>query len=156
VAEWTGTKVCFVAGTPIQWQHGSKAVERFRSYEECGDDCDRIVSRSEHDPDGVLVLRRVLRRFERTGLVVNLLLPNDVGIGTTSEHPFYEREKGWTPCHELRAGDEIRLMDGGWVRVEGVEYTGRVETVYNLEVEDDHTYFVGCDEWGFSVWAHNA
>ena len=19
-----------------------------------------------------------------------------------------------------------------------------------------HTYFVGCDEWGFSVWAHNA
>jgi hypothetical protein len=23
-------------------------------------------------------------------------------------------------------------------------------------VKDYHTYFVGCDEWGFSVWAHNA
>jgi len=23
-------------------------------------------------------------------------------------------------------------------------------------VADWHTYFVGCDEWGFSVWAHNA
>jgi hypothetical protein len=28
--------------------------------------------------------------------------------------------------------------------------------VYNLRVADFHTYFVGCDEWGFSVWAHNA
>jgi hypothetical protein len=30
-----------------------------------------------------------------------------------------------------------------------------VETVYNLEVEGDHTYFVGSDEWGFAVWVHN-
>jgi len=28
--------------------------------------------------------------------------------------------------------------------------------VYNLEIEGDHTYFVGCVEWGFSVWAHNS
>src|SRR5262249_50675989 len=27
---------------------------------------------------------------------------------------------------------------------------------YNLQVEDYHTYFVGCPYWGFSVWAHNA
>jgi hypothetical protein len=27
--------------------------------------------------------------------------------------------------------------------------------VYNLEVEDCHTYFVGCEEWGFSVWVDN-
>ncbi|MCI0702167.1 MAG: hypothetical protein L0241_13875, partial [Planctomycetia bacterium] len=33
--------------------------------------------------------------------------------------------------------------------------TSRIETLYNLQVEDHHTYFVGCDEWGFSVWAHN-
>lgn len=28
-------------------------------------------------------------------------------------------------------------------------------TVYNLRVADYHTYFVGCNEWGWSVWAHN-
>jgi hypothetical protein len=27
--------------------------------------------------------------------------------------------------------------------------------VYNLRVSDYHTYFVGCLDWGFSVWAHN-
>ena len=34
--------------------------------------------------------------------------------------------------------------------------TGSWETVYNFRIADFHTYFVGCDEWGFSVWAHNA
>lgn len=38
---------------------------------------------------------------------------------------------------------------------EGVADSGRVETVYNLEVEGDHTYFVGDGIWGFDVWAHN-
>jgi hypothetical protein len=47
-------------------------------------------------------------------------------------------------------------MSGEWVAVEEVEDTGEWETVYNLRVADFHTYFVGCDEWGFSVWAHNA
>jgi hypothetical protein len=34
--------------------------------------------------------------------------------------------------------------------------TGEYETVYNCRVEGWHTYFVGCDERCFSVWAHNA
>src|SRR5262249_2275718 len=28
--------------------------------------------------------------------------------------------------------------------------------LYNCRVAQWHTYFVGCDEWGFAVWAHNA
>ena len=27
--------------------------------------------------------------------------------------------------------------------------------VYNVEVEEYHTYFVGSTVWGFAVWAHN-
>jgi hypothetical protein len=30
------------------------------------------------------------------------------------------------------------------------------ETASSARVADFHTYFVGCQEWGFSVWAHNA
>jgi len=43
------------------------------------------------------------------------------------------------------------LMGPGWATIEAVSDTGRLERVYNLEIEDDHTYFVGCDEWGFRV-----
>jgi hypothetical protein len=27
--------------------------------------------------------------------------------------------------------------------------------VHNLRIADYHTYFVGNQEWGFSIWAHN-
>jgi hypothetical protein len=28
--------------------------------------------------------------------------------------------------------------------------------VYNMEVDEHHTYFVGSPYWGFAIWAHNA
>lgn len=40
--------------------------------------------------------------------------------------------------------------------VEGVANSGRVETVYNIEVDEYHTYFVSGKDWQFAVWAHNA
>ncbi len=76
-------------------------------------------------------------------------------IGTTSEHPFFVRGKGWTPAKELQPGDEVRLLTPGWQRVDSNVDTGRTETVYNLEIEGDHTYFVGDLTWGWQVWAHN-
>jgi hypothetical protein len=156
IADFLGlTKACFVAGTPLEGEFGAKPAEAFQSYEEHGDACDRIISRSEHDPAGLLTVRRVLRMFVRHAEVVYLHAAGRV-IGTTREHPFYVKGQGWTPAFALRLGDEVALMDGGWLRIDGVADSGRRATVYNLEVEGDHTYFVGCDEWGFSVWAHNA
>jgi hypothetical protein len=29
------------------------------------------------------------------------------------------------------------------------------EPVYNMRIEGYHTYFVGSEYWGFSVWSHN-
>ena len=40
--------------------------------------------------------------------------------------------------------------------VEEVADTGELATVYHLRIADFHTYFVGEESWGFSVWAHNA
>ncbi|MGL6074830.1 MAG: Rossmann-like fold-containing protein [Fimbriiglobus sp.] len=76
-------------------------------------------------------------------------------IETTAEHPFWVDGQKWTPANELRVGDVVRLRDG-WGTVEGVRDTGRWETVYNCRVDEWHTYFVGMNEWGWSVWAHNS
>ena len=46
-------------------------------------------------------------------------------------------------------------MERRWVAVEPVEDTGDHETVYNVRVAEWHTYFVGTQEWGFALWAHN-
>jgi hypothetical protein len=40
--------------------------------------------------------------------------------------------------------------------VQGVAPSGALETLYNWRVQDFHTCFVGPEEWGFSVWAHNS
>ncbi len=56
---------------------------------------------------------------------------------------------------ELQVDDLFVGHDGNWVPVQDLLDTGEYETVYNLRITDYHTYFVGCRDWGFSVWAHN-
>ncbi len=92
--------------------------------------------------------------FVRTGRVAHLHAGGEV-IGTTLEHPFFEAERGWVQANELRPGDRIATLSGEWVRVEEVYDTGEWAVVYNLRIADHHTYFVGNEEWGFAVWAHN-
>ena len=47
-------------------------------------------------------------------------------------------------------------LDGRQLTVERVVDTGRVEPVYNIQVAEDHTYYVGSPEWGFGVLVHNS
>jgi len=136
-----------VAGTPLLTPEGSKAIEQF----EAGD---LLLSRDEFTPVGEVRAKRVLARFETISPILNLHVGGRI-IGTTSEHPFWVEGSGWIAAKDLRIGDVLVSHDGQRLSVEGVADSGRVESVYNLAVEDDHTYFVGGMEWGFSVWAHN-
>jgi hypothetical protein len=63
---------------------------------------------------------------------------------------------GWKRAVELQVGDQVTSHTGQWLPIEANDSTGRFETVYNLRVAQDHTYFVGHDDWGFSVWVHCA
>jgi intein/homing endonuclease len=79
-----------------------------------------------------------------------------ITIEATPEHPLWVLGFGWKPAAEVAAGDELLTSDNRKVVCEGVTPSGRVVTVYNMEVAGDHTYFVGDDVWGFDVWVHNA
>jgi len=116
---------------------------------------DLLWSRDEHDPDGPLVLKRVLRRFERTAKIWHVRLPGQV-LRTTLEHPFWvENRQKWLPVGELRVGDMVRTDAGALLAVEAIEDSGEWEKVYNWEIEDYHTYYVSATEDSVSVWAHN-
>jgi len=151
---WRYLQSCFVAGTPLRTPDGSKPIEEFKSYEEHGDDCDYVLSRNEFDPSGRIEAKRVLRRFERVSPILNLHVGGRV-IGTTAEHPFYVENEGWVELTGLKTGDRILLENNEWLRVEGVADSGQIAMVYNVEVEGEHTYFVGDAYWGWAVWAHN-
>ncbi len=75
-------------------------------------------------------------------------------IVCTPGHKFYAPEKGWISAIELRAGDQLQLVNGEYVTVEKVQHELLEEfvNVYNFEVEDFHTYYVGTD---VQVLVHN-
>lgn len=75
-------------------------------------------------------------------------------ITTTPTHPFYVPQKGWTAAIEFRAGDILVTCNGEYVVVEKIQHElpETPVTVYNFEVEDFHTYYVGST----SVLVHNS
>ena len=93
--------------------------------------------------------------FQRWGVIWEMAVAGRV-LRTTAEHPFWVRGRGWTAASQLRVGDALRSHDGQWLAVESVRDTGREEAVYNCRVAEYHTYFVGDQQWGFSLWAHNS
>ncbi len=74
-------------------------------------------------------------------------------IDTTTNHPFYVEEKGWVAAGDLVVGDTLVTVDGDEVEITNVELEKLAEPilVYNLDVADFDTYFVG--EYGALV--HN-
>ena len=78
---------------------------------------------------------------------------NGETISATPSHPFYVEKLGWTLARSLKAGDVLVLSNGELVTVEWVQHEILESPikVYNFEVEDFHTYFVGES----SVLVHN-
>jgi len=134
-------------GTPVRTAHGSIAIEHIQPG-------DLVVSRPENDEHALARSKRVEEVFVLQAQVVALELGGQT-IETTAEHPVYVAGRGWIPNQNLAAGDQILGEDGNTTPVTAVYATGRTETVYNFRVAEDHTYFVGNPDWGFSLWVHN-
>ncbi|VTR97072.1 YD repeat protein OS=Isosphaera pallida (strain ATCC 43644 / DSM 9630 / IS1B) GN=Isop_2419 PE=4 SV=1: PT-HINT [Tuwongella immobilis] len=115
---------------------------------------DAILRRDETDLNDPITVQVVEAVFEPSAIIFELRVAGQL-IEPTAEHPFWVVDRGWTPVWDLTIGDCLTTMNGETVSVEGVHETDRRETVYNLRVAEFHTDAVGCDEWGFSVWAHH-
>ncbi len=140
--------VCFAAGTLVATPRGLIAIDELR----IGDEL-----LSAHEGRGARGVRRVVRTFRHEDQVVTRLL---LGRGArlevllvTEEHPFYVPSiGGFVAVRDLVPGfTEVGVMEGASLRVLEARTMDRTETVYNLEVEDFHTYFVGDS----GVWVHN-
>jgi hypothetical protein len=139
---------CFTGDMLLLCEGGKKRADAIR-------EGDQLWSRDEHDPDGPLVLKRVLRRFERTAKIWHMRVAGRL-LRTTVEHPFWvENRQSWLPVGELQIGDVVRTDAGELLPVEAIEDAGKWEKVYNWEIEDYHTYFVSASEDAPNVWAHN-
>uniref|UniRef100_UPI0006856478 polymorphic toxin-type HINT domain-containing protein n=1 Tax=Zooshikella ganghwensis TaxID=202772 RepID=UPI0006856478 len=59
------------------------------------------------------------------------------------EHPFRTTDNQWVAAKDLKAGDKLVSQSLQPLTVQHTEYKPALQSVYNLEVKDYHTYFVG-------------
>lgn len=134
-----------------------------------------VLCRSETTGDQAY--RRVVNRFVYHGKVACQLTINVDGlwdtVSVTPEHPVWVNGEGWVEAGNLRRGQILEICNPDAVdhelpieallatRLSGQRWTAKVErverhedhprTVFSLEVEDFHTYFVG----SYGLWVHN-
>ena len=138
---------CFAAGTPILTPDGEKPIEQIKAG-------DFVLSRNDRNPDGPIRKKLVEETFQGNAEVLDLEVDGQV-IRVTDAHRFYVKDQGWIPVGEMQAGDLMSSDLRSWKEVERITRSGDVEPIFNFRVADFHTYFVGSESWGFSLWTHN-
>lgn len=98
---------------------------------------------------------KVSRTFVHEDVETLVVRTEQGEVTTTATHPFYVEGRGFTPAGELHEGDRLRTPDGDQVVVQSIQFTGRRQTVYNIEVEGLHNYHVAT-EAGTWVLVHNS
>jgi hypothetical protein len=68
-------------------------------------------------------------------------------IETTSKHPFFTEGFGWVPAGDLWLGVKIRKSDGSSGVVGKIELEHSSQLMFNLTVDEAHTFYVGSQEW---------
>lgn len=91
---------------------------------------------------GERALHEVLQVTEREAPAVVGLTIGGEEIAATAEHPFLLEDAGWIQAGHLQAGDVLITRDGSAARVDSIRSPPGPRTVYNLEVEGAHTYYV--------------
>ena len=140
-------KFCFVAGTVVLMAGGAvKCIEDVR----VGDKV-----KSYNPATGKVSEKRVLQTFENeVDELVTVSTSDGQQVTATPGHKFYANND-WVSAEDLRAGDVLVNVNGEKVIVEQVQHEllDSPVKVYNFEVADNHTYFVGNGD-GMAV--HNA
>ncbi|MFD8917445.1 RHS repeat-associated core domain-containing protein [Streptomyces sp. NPDC059569] len=63
-------------------------------------------------------------------------------ITATDGHPFWLPDvKEWTDAGDLQPGQWLRTSSGTWAQITAISHRTRSMTVYNLTVDDLHTYY---------------
>ncbi|EQA72505.1 intein C-terminal splicing domain protein [Leptospira noguchii serovar Panama str. CZ214] len=106
-------------------------------------------------------LRGVNREFENHGSDLekhsrNVALEKRDAEGTSQQTLTTNNSSEWVKVEDLKLRDQVLRSDGSWGTVTGIYYYNTEPTkVYNLEVEDNHTYVVGGDTLGIGYVVHN-
>jgi hypothetical protein len=133
---------CFPAGTEVATAEGQKPIEQIK----VGD-----LVWSQNAQTGEIMLKRVKQIFVNVAAALVVLHCGTNTLEATPGHPLWIVDQGWKAARDVQTGDRLWNRSGHGVDVAEVEYIPGRFAVYNFEVEDWHSYFVGGNE----ILAHN-
>ena len=124
----------FSADTPVATEDGPVRIDQV----EPGDE---VIA---YDPaTGQAGRQRVTAVVSHLDDQIETLLVDEETILTTPDHLFLTTDRGWIPAVNLRVGEAIRKADGTSGVVKGLTVAERHELMWDLAVEDVHTFAVG-------------
>ncbi len=156
-AKWTkkstgggGTGGCFLPNTPIKTIDGYKAINKINVG-------DKILTYNEET--GVNEYNEVTKvHIHKKGEIdeelYTLTLNDETKFKVTSTHGLYIRRNGetkWLRTRDVKIGDYLRYSDGTYHKIVKLSHKELTSTVYNLTVDNTHTFYVGYKE----VLVHN-
>ena len=120
---------CFLPGTQILMSDGNtKSIESVQTG-------DQVLSYDENTRENVPTrVTQTFRHEENAYLVVNGTLQ------VTPHHPVYVGEH-WKAIGDAKVGDLLKRVDGSMYEIKSIEPVQKRVTVYNLEVDQTHTYY---------------
>ncbi|MFZ6656550.1 polymorphic toxin-type HINT domain-containing protein [Undibacterium sp. TJN19] len=100
--------------------------------------------------------RQVVKVFVRETQKVSHVQYIDTGRGKDTlqlapNHLIWTKYGGWTPVASMKTGNVLLLANDGNAMVGKVKHTEDTARVYNIEVDEFRTYFVGKS----GVWVHD-
>ncbi|MFC5700575.1 polymorphic toxin-type HINT domain-containing protein [Cohnella faecalis] len=132
----------FTAGTKVQTDEGEKNIEDI----EVGD---MVLSKDEETRE--VAYKEVTATMNHETDEIYSIHVGDQVIESTFNHPFYVEDKGWTFVKDLKVGDLLVQSDGNTLEITSIELLHKHVTVYNMTVDEFHTYFVS----DLGIWVHN-
>lgn len=150
---------CFIAGTLVHTKEGLKPIETLQ----IGDlvlsypDTEPAPAAYRNEREHLYKYRPIKNVFVHDDQPITMLtvwdLANNIKetIHTAPNHPIYVKNRGWLEAEKLKWGNSVKDYDFADVLVKKILPTQQRAQVFNIEVDEFHTYFVG--ELG--VWVHN-
>ncbi len=139
---------CFVAGTLIETKNGLKPIEEFNGNELVWSRNDLTLEYG-YKP---VIAKKITHNQPIFEVVVQNALGERETFKTTEEHPFWVKNIGWQKASVLSEGMTLLDRSNNELTVISQKLLAKLDTVYNIEVKDYHTYHVG----KLGVWVHNA
>lgn len=127
---------CFVAGTTVLTTLGKKAIETIQ----IGDKIPCV----DHITGEAAEKKVISTSVNKVDRLIELDIDGEI-IQCTETHPFQVKGKGWVNASDLAPNDIVYTKNWNTATVKSVNLLELDEPVevFNFEVEDCHTYFVG-------------